>query len=167
MTGSHPCRPDADPCASHASACPTKWTIWDSDIDHVGPTQLAISDNDPQWTAPLNILTVQGIDHARPGCAARVRARRGRRCSAGRRAYQDTPGQSGSGLRGPGRRRQLWNHRAGELESLSGPKGATRRRSSAHLAALATAPCPDGLPTALSNALGDLADQLVPQLTAF
>lgn len=133
---------------------------------HVGPTQLAISDND-QWTAPLNILiqgTITrdlgerlGYEHVVAADALPVASQ------------ATTPGNlelanldldfvtlaadDSCGI-------------AAQVNwTLSGPKGVTRR-GSARLSAPATAGCPGGLPTALSSALGDLADQLVPLLTA-
>jgi uncharacterized lipoprotein YmbA len=138
---------------------------------HVGPTQLAISDND-QWTAPLNILiqgTITrdlgerlGYEHVVAVDALPVAAH------ADTQINQDPPNQDLANLDldfvvlaaddSCGITAQVnW--------TLSGPKGAARR-GSARLSAPAPAGCPAGLPTALSSALGDLADQLVPQLTA-
>ena len=124
---------------------------------HVGPTQLAISDND-QWTAPLNVL-IQGT----------ITRDLGERLGYAQVVAADAlPGASPANLDldfvslaadgSCGITAQVnW--------TLSIPQGATRR-GSAQLSAPATASCPGGLPTALSTALGELADQLVPQLTA-
>jgi uncharacterized lipoprotein YmbA len=126
----------------------------------VGPTQLAISDND-QWTAPLNVL-IQGTMTRdlgeRLGYAQVV--------AADALPLASHPDAQASldldfvSLIADGScaisAQVNW--------TLSGAKGATRR-GSAHLSAPAAAGCPSGLPAALSTALGDLADQLVPQLT--
>jgi uncharacterized lipoprotein YmbA len=127
----------------------------------VGPTQIAISDND-QWTAPLNVL-IQGTMTRdlgeRLGYAQVVAADALPVASHPEaQAMLDLDFLSLTADGSCGITAQVnW--------TLSAPKGATRR-GSAHLSAPATAGCPSGLPTALSTALGDLADQLVPQLTA-
>ena len=133
---------------------------------HVGPTQLAISDND-QWTAPLNILiqgTITrdlgerlGYEHVVAVDALPVASHADTQINQDL-ANLDLDFVTLAADDSCGIAAQVnW--------TLSGPKGATRR-GSARLSAPATAGCPAGLPTALSSALGDLADQLVPQLTA-
>jgi uncharacterized lipoprotein YmbA len=135
---------------------------------HVGPTQLAISDND-QWTAPLNTLiqgTITSDLGERLGYEQVVAADALPVASS-----PNTPANS-----------QVKTQATLDLDfvslaaddacgitaqvnwSLAVPNGPARR-GSAHLSAPAPAGCPSGLPTALSNALGDLADQLVRQLT--
>jgi uncharacterized lipoprotein YmbA len=136
------------------------------DMDHlglthqVGPTQLAISDND-QWTAPLNVL-IQGTMTLnlgeRLGFAQVVAA--DALPVASHPDGQTTLDLDFVSLAADG----TCGITAQVNWTLARPGGATRH-GSAHLSAAATG-CPGGLPTALSTALGDLADQLVPQLTA-
>lgn len=136
---------------------------------HVGPTQLAISDND-QWSAPLNIL-IQGTITSDLG---------------ERLGYEQVVAADALPVASPSNTQastQVKTQATLDLDfvsltadeacgiaaevnwSLVVPNGATRR-GSAHLSAPAPAGCPGGLPTALSAALGDLADQLVSTLTA-
>jgi uncharacterized lipoprotein YmbA len=128
---------------------------------HVGPTQLAISDND-QWTAPLNVLIQAAITRdlgERLGYeqVVAVDALPVTSSPPQTQATLDLDFVSLAADEACGITAQVnW--------SLAVPNGAARR-GSAHLSAPAPAGCPGGLSTALSNALGDLADQLVPQLT--
>jgi len=123
---------------------------------HLGPTQLAISDND-QWTAPLNVL-IQGT----------ITADLGERLGYGHVLAIDAPAaptQTALDL-------DFVALSAGDScgvtaqvnWTLSAANGTTRR-GTAQLAAPG-ADCPGRLPAALSAALGDLADQLVVQLTS-
>jgi uncharacterized lipoprotein YmbA len=131
---------------------------------HVGPTQLAISDN-VQWTAPLNIL-IQGtitsdlgerLGYEQVIAADALPVASAPTAQVKTQATLDLDFVSLAADDACGITAQVnW--------SLAVPNGAARR-GSAHLSAPAPAGCPSGLPTALSNALGDLADQLVPQLT--
>jgi uncharacterized lipoprotein YmbA len=136
------------------------------EMDHLGlthqlgPTQLTISDND-QWTAPLNVL-IQGtmtrdlgerLGYAQVVAADALPA-------ASHPDAQATLDLDFVSLAADG----TCGITAQVNWTLSAPKGV--RRGSAHLSAPAAAGCPSGLPAALSTALGDLADQLVPPLTA-
>jgi uncharacterized lipoprotein YmbA len=125
---------------------------------HVGPTQLAISDND-QWTAPLNVLiqgTITGDLGERLGYG-QVVAADALPVIPSRAANLDLDFVALSADDSCGISAQVnW--------TLSVPGGATRR-GSAQVSAPAVGGCPVGLPSALSTALGQLADQLVPQLT--
>jgi uncharacterized lipoprotein YmbA len=127
---------------------------------HVGPTQLAISDND-QWTAPLNALIQAAIT----------------RDLGERLGYEQIVAVDALPVTSPAKPQATLDLDFVSLAadeacgitaevnwSLAVPNGVARR-GSAHLSAPAPAACPGGLSTALSNALGDLADQLVPQLT--
>ena len=125
---------------------------------HVGPTQLAISDND-QWTAPLNTLiqgTITsdlgerlGYEQVLASDALPVALHPGAQA-----ATQATPNPANLDL-------DFVNLAADDTcgitaqvnWTLSAPKGA--RRGSAHLSAPAAAGCPSGLPAALSAALGE------------
>jgi uncharacterized lipoprotein YmbA len=133
---------------------------------HVGPTQLAISDND-QWTAPLNVL-IQGT----------ITRDLGERLGYAQVVAVDAlpvASHPDSQATAPLATLDLDFVSLAADDScavtaevnwtLSIPMGVTRR-GSAQLSAPAPAGCPGGLPTALSTALGDLADQLVPQLTS-
>ena|ERR1700733_15391145 len=128
---------------------------------HVGPTQLAISDND-QWTASLNVLIQGAIT----------------RDLGERLGYEQVVAVDALPVTSPAKTQATLDLDFVSLAadeacgitaevnwSLAVPNGAARR-GSAHLSAPAPESCPGGLSTALSNALGDLADQLVPQLTA-
>lgn len=137
---------------------------------HVGPTQLAISDND-HWSAPLNVL-IQGT------LTRDLGERLGYEQVVASDAlplavHPDGPATTPAAM-GPANLDVDFVSLAADEAcgisaqvnwTLSGPKGAMRR-GSAHLSVPAAAGCPSGLPTALSTALGDLADQLVAQLTA-
>ena len=136
---------------------------------HTGPTQLAISDQD-QWTAPLNVL-IQGTITRDLG------ARLGYEHIVAADALP-LPSHSGPEQRSSNSSQQT------ELDldfvvlsadascgisaqvnwTASSPNGAARR-GTAQLAAPASG-CPAGLPSALSAALGDLADQLLVPLIA-
>lgn len=126
---------------------------------HIGPTQLAISDQD-QWTAPLDVLIQSTITRdlgARLGFEHVV-------------ATDALPVVRGS------------IHRTLDLDfvtlfadascgitaqvnwTLSVPNGAARAGSVP--LAVPAAGCPAGLPAALSTALGQLADQLLAPLSA-
>jgi len=132
---------------------------------HVGPTQLAISDNE-QWTASLNVL-IQGTltrdlgerlgyDHVVATDALPVVSRPDPHAAAA--APQSTLDLDFVALSA--------DERCGVTAqvnwSWSVPNGATRH-GTAQLSAPATG-CPNGLPAALSTVLGDLADQLALQL---
>jgi uncharacterized lipoprotein YmbA len=135
---------------------------------HLGASQLAISDND-QWTAPLNIL-IQGTltrdlgerlgyEHVLAVDALTVPAhpdpeQRGSRDTTQTALDLDFVALSGDDACGI-TAQVNW--------TLSVPNGVARR-GTAHLSAPG-ASCPAGLPAALSAALGDLADQIVTQLT--
>ncbi|HEY6457080.1 MAG TPA: ABC-type transport auxiliary lipoprotein family protein [Steroidobacteraceae bacterium] len=145
------------------------------EMDHLGlthqlgPTQLAISDND-QWTAPLGVL-IQGtitrdlgerLGYAQVIGADALPVARHPDAQATSQAAPDVSNLDLDfvSLAADGScaitAQVNW--------TLAGPAGEMRR-GSAHLAAPAPAGCPAGLPAALSAALGDLADQLIPQLT--
>jgi uncharacterized lipoprotein YmbA len=127
----------------------------------VGPTQLAISDND-QWTAPLNALIQETVTRdlgERLGYAQVVAA--DALPAAAHPDAQSTLDLDFVSLAADG----SCGVTAQVNWTLSATKSAPRR-GSARLSAPATAGCPSGLPAALSSALGDLADQLIPQLTA-
>jgi uncharacterized lipoprotein YmbA len=126
---------------------------------HVGPTQLAISDNE-QWTASLNVL-IQGTltrdlgerlgyDHVVATDALPVVSH-----PAPTQTTLDLDFVALSADERCGITAQVnW--------TWSDPNGAARH-GTAQLSAPATG-CPNGLPTALSAVLGDLADQLALQL---
>jgi uncharacterized lipoprotein YmbA len=126
---------------------------------HVGPTQLAISDND-QWTASLNVL-IQGTltrdlgerlgyDHVVATDALPAVSH-----PAAPQTTLDLDFVALSADERCGITAQVnW--------SWSLPNGAARH-GTAQLSAPA-AGCPNGLPAALSRVLGDLADQLALQL---
>jgi uncharacterized lipoprotein YmbA len=133
------------------------------EIDHLGlthhtsPTQLAISDSE-QWSAPLNVL-IQGTMTrdlgARLGYPHVV-------------AVDALPVGSPSALDLDFVFLSADDTCAVSAQvnwTLSVPNGAARR-GTAHLAAPASG-CPAGLPSALSAALGELADQVVAQLPTF
>ncbi len=124
---------------------------------HTGATQLAISDDD-QWTAPLNVL-IQGTMTRDLG--ARLGYEHVLAVDAlptvGTHSTLDLDFLFLSADETCGIAAQVnW--------TLSSPNAAARR-GTAHLLAPASG-CPTGLPSALSAALGDLADQLVVQLAA-
>lgn len=145
------------------------------EMDHRGLThrlasmQLTISDAD-QWSAPLGDLILAtltrdlgerlGFDHLLAPAAAPIAPhpdpdKRGTRGSS--QANLDLDFVILSADDSCGITAQVnW--------ALSVPDGAARRGTT-RLSAPATS-CPAGLPAALSAALGDLADQLVRQLTA-
>jgi uncharacterized lipoprotein YmbA len=140
------------------------------EMDHLGlthqtdATRLAISDYD-QWTAPLNVLIQAtmtrdlgarlGYEHVVAVDAVPVVSHPGPDQPASTPSALDLDFVFLSADQGCGISAQVnW--------TLSVPNGAARR-GTIHLAAPASG-CPAGLPSALSTALGDLADQLVRQL---
>jgi uncharacterized lipoprotein YmbA len=136
---------------------------------HLGPTQFAISDAD-QWSAPLATLIQEtltrdlgerlGYDQVVAPDALPVPPHPdpAQRDVHGMPAALDLDFVSLSADDGCGITAQVnW--------TLSVPNGAARRGTAALTAPAST--CPAGLPTALSAALGSLADQLLQQLGAF
>jgi uncharacterized lipoprotein YmbA len=136
---------------------------------HMGPTQLAISDND-QWTASLNVL-IQGTltrdlgerlgyDHVVATDALPVVSHPDPDQRATAATPQTTLDLDFVALSA--------DERCGITAQAnwiwSVPNGPARQ-GTAQLSAPA-AGCPNGLPAALSTALGELADQLVLQLAA-
>jgi uncharacterized lipoprotein YmbA len=139
---------------------------------HVGPTQLAISDND-QWTAPLNVLiqgTITGDLGERLGYEQVVAADALPVVASRSTAPATTPATLNSANLDLDFVTLDADDTCGITAqvnwTLSVP-GAATRRGSAHVSAPALGGCPAGLPSALSTALGELADQLVPQLIVF
>ena len=136
---------------------------------HVGPTQFAISDTD-QWSAPLDTLIQEtvtrdlgarlGYDEVVAPGALPVPAHPSTEqpgAHASTQAALDLDFVSLSADDTCGITAQVnW--------TLSVPNGAPRHGTAA-LTAPATS-CPGGLPAALSSALGNLADQLIQQLSA-
>jgi len=134
---------------------------------HVGPTQLAISDND-QWTASLNVL-IQGTltrdlgerlgyDHvvaidALPVVSHPDPAQRPTAATPQTTLDLDFVALSAD---------ERCDIAAQVNWTWSVPNGPARHGTAQLLAPAAG--CPHGLPAALSTALGDLADQLVLQL---
>ncbi len=135
---------------------------------HVGPTQLAISDNE-QWTASLNVL-IQGT----------LTRDLGERLGYDHVVAIDAlplvshPDPQQPGTAAPPQTTLDLDFVALSADERCGitaqvnwtwsvPNGATRH-GTAQLSAPA-AGCPDGLAAGLSSVLGDLADQLALQLT--
>ncbi|MEJ0008746.1 MAG: ABC-type transport auxiliary lipoprotein family protein [Steroidobacteraceae bacterium] len=126
---------------------------------HLGPTQLAVSDND-QWTAPLSVLiqgTITqdlgarlGYEHVVAADAPSVPARNSTQTALDLDFVSLSAGDT-CGITA----QVNW--------TLSAANG-TSRHGTAQLSAPG-ATCPTALPAALSAALGDLADQLVRQIT--
>ena len=135
---------------------------------HLGPTQLAISDSD-QWTAPLSVL-IQGTITRDLG------ERLGYEHVVAVDALAVASHPAAAQVGGSGTAQTVLDLDFVSLSAddtcavtaqvnwtVSGASGPARR-GTAHLAAPASG-CPAGLPTALSAALGDLADQLATHLT--
>jgi uncharacterized lipoprotein YmbA len=125
---------------------------------HIGQTQLAISDLD-QWTAPLSVL-IQGTITRDLGARLgyeRVVAVDALPLAATTQTTLDLDFVFLSADDSCAVTAQVnW--------TFSVPNGPAHR-GTAHLMAPASG-CPAGLPSALSTALGDLADQLVVQLAS-
>jgi uncharacterized lipoprotein YmbA len=137
---------------------------------HLGPTQFAISDTD-QWSAPLATLIQEtvtrnlgerlGYDQvvapdALPVAPHPAAEQPGVHVST--QAALDLDFVSLSADDACGITAQVsW--------TLSVPNGAARHGTAALTAPAST--CPAGLPAALSAALGNLADQLIQQLSSF
>ncbi|HEY4339989.1 MAG TPA: ABC-type transport auxiliary lipoprotein family protein [Steroidobacteraceae bacterium] len=130
---------------------------------HIGATQLTISDND-QWTAPLNIL-IQGTMTRDLG----ERLGYEQVVAADALPVASHPASINTAnldLDFVGLAADDSCGITAQVNWALTVVNAAPRRGSVHLAATAVGGCPGGLPPALSSALGDLADQLVAQLTA-
>jgi uncharacterized lipoprotein YmbA len=130
---------------------------------HLGATQLTISDND-QWTAPLNVLiqgTITrdlgerlGYEQVVAADALPVASHPASINTANLDLdFVDLAADDSCGI-------------TAQVNWTLTMVNAAPRRGSAHLAAPAAGGCPASLPPALSSALGELADQLVAQLSA-